>query len=108
MKQLQQIASYSPLQEITLQEKTLLWRFRKHLRTHKRIFIKFLKSIDWGLSKVVKEATRVLEEWGEIDTVDVLALLSRFFQKVYPVRKFAMNTLQKTDDEVTQQEMLTW
>jgi phosphatidylinositol 3-kinase len=99
MRKIQRILDYPPLHEISMEDKSLLWQFRYYLKSNKRALIKFLKCVDWGYEQEKKEATRLIEEWAEISTVDALALLSRLFKNVDVVRDYAVTILRNADDD---------
>ena len=88
-----------PLHEFSVEDKKLLWKFRYYLSSNKKALVKFLRSIDWSYAKEAKEACLLLEVWAEIDTVDALFLLSRYFVNVESVRNYAVSILSKADDE---------
>ncbi|QDS75089.1 hypothetical protein FKW77_006974 [Venturia effusa] len=96
--QLNVIISYGPLQELTEQEKDLVWKFRHHLTREKRALTKFAKSVSWGESKESREATQMLSKWTPIDVDDALELLGPNFE--HPaVRTYAVDRLRKSADE---------
>lgn len=99
IRRINTILDYPPLRDINIEDKGLLWRFRYHLTSNKRALVKFLRCVDWSHTKEEKEATMLLEEWAEIDTVDALLLLSRHFVGVEIVRSYAIKILKKADDE---------
>ncbi|KAL9644212.1 hypothetical protein ABK040_005673 [Willaertia magna] len=98
-KKIQKILDYPPLHEIPTEDKSLLWRYRYYLRSNKRALIKFLRCVDWNYLAQKKEAEKLIGQWSEIETVDALSLLSRFFKNVKIVRDYAVEILRKSNDE---------
>ncbi|KAL9641989.1 hypothetical protein ABK040_004045 [Willaertia magna] len=96
------LSQKTPLQEITMEEKRMLWKYRKWLQQEKRIgrkcLTKFLRSVDWSIEKEKREAYQCLISWTEIDTVDALFLLSKYFKGVEIVRNYAVSILVKAKD----------
>ncbi|KAG2387755.1 hypothetical protein C9374_001349 [Naegleria lovaniensis] len=97
-KKIQKILDYPPLHEMSTEDKSLLWKYRYYLRSNKRALTKFLRCVDWNYLAQQKEAEKLIPQWSEIDTVDALELLSRFFKNVKVVRDYAVKILRKADD----------
>ena len=96
----QQILNYSPSQQLTSEEKDLIWKFRFYLARDKRGLTKFLKSVTWRDSSEVKQAVEeLLPQWTEIDTDDALELLGPGTLDSR-VRAFAVKQLSRADDDV--------
>ena len=91
--------NYAPTQELTREEKDLLWNFRFHLTRDKRACTKFLKCVIWSDATEVKQALELLPQW-EVDVDDALELLGPAF-KNREVRAYAVKRLRKADDDVT-------
>ena len=90
------ILNYSPVQDLTSEEKDLLWKFRYHLTRDKRGLTKFLKSVIWSDRSEVRHAIGLLSQWTEIDVDNALELLGPSF--IHPaVREHAVNRLRKAD-----------
>lgn len=102
-KMLEAIVKKSPLQEISVDEKTLLWRYRKFLQSEKRIgtkaLTKFLRSVDWSIDREAKEAASLMQGWTKIDIPDALFLLSKYFKGVDSVRNHAVNVLKNAPEQ---------
>jgi phosphatidylinositol 3-kinase len=98
-KLLTMVINSTPLQEITSEQKTIIWKYRYWLLTKKRALTKFLKCVDWGIMKESYEATGLMKKWAEIDIVDALELLSSFFCNVDVVRRYAVEVLKKASNE---------
>jgi len=69
------IMSYGPLQELTDEEKDLMWKFRHHLTRERRALTKFVKSVTWTDQVEARQAVAMLSKWTEIDVDDALELL---------------------------------
>lgn len=91
--------NFSPTQELTSEEKDLLWKFRFYLTRDKRALTKFLKCVIWTDPTEVKQATELLSRWTEVDVDDALELLGPTFRNK-AVRAYAVERLRKADDDV--------
>jgi len=96
-----EILNFSPTQELTSEEKDLLWKFRFYLTRDKRALTKFLKCVIWTDPTEVKQATELLSRWTEVDVDDALELLGPTFRNK-AVRAYAVERLRKADDDVAQ------
>ncbi|KAI9760564.1 MAG: Phosphatidylinositol (PI) 3-kinase, partial [Candelina submexicana] len=96
--ELNNIMSYGPTQELTSEEKDLLWKFRHHLTRDKRALTKFVKSVAWQDQGEARQAVQILPKWTEIDVDDALELLGPTFDNP-AVRAYAVDRLRKSDDE---------
>ncbi|EAU85589.2 atypical/PIKK/PI3K protein kinase [Coprinopsis cinerea okayama7 len=97
--ELTHILNYSPSQQLTSEEKDLIWKFRFYLARDKRGLTKFLKSVTWRDSSEVKQAVEeLLPQWTEIDTDDALELLGPSTVDSR-VRAFAVKQLSRADDD---------
>ena len=96
--ELNAIISYGPTQELTPDEKDLVWKFRHHLTRDKRALTKFVKSVSWQDPAEARGAVQILPRWTEIDVDDALELLGPSFD--HPaVRAYAVDRLRKADDD---------
>ena len=96
--ELNAIMAYGPTQELSAEEKDLIWKFRHHLTREKRALTKFIKSVAWQDQGEVRQAIQILPKWTEIDVDDALELLGPTFDNP-AVRTYAVNRLRKADDE---------
>ena len=96
--ELNTIMAYGPTQELSAEEKDLVWKFRHHLTREKRALTKFIKSVAWQDQGEVRQAIQILPKWTEIDVDDALELLGPTFDNP-AVRTYAVNRLRKADDE---------
>ncbi|ODQ63507.1 phosphatidylinositol 3-kinase [Nadsonia fulvescens var. elongata DSM 6958] len=85
------------IQELTDDEKNLLWKFRYYLTRDKRALTKFLKSISWSFPLESRQAVELLPRWAEIDVADALELLGPAFSN-RKVRSYAVERLKKASD----------
>ncbi|KAL2219971.1 putative phosphoinositide 3-kinase [Thermoascus aurantiacus ATCC 26904] len=92
------IMSYEPTQELSAEEKDLIWRFRYYLTRDKRALTKFVKSVNWRDVGEARQAVEILPKWTEIDVDDALELLGPTFDSA-AVRAYAVDRLRKADDE---------
>ncbi|KAJ9293989.1 hypothetical protein DTO271G3_7365 [Paecilomyces variotii] len=92
------IMSYGPTQDLSAEEKDLVWRFRYYLTRDKRALTKFVKSVNWRDVGEARQAVDILPKWTEIDVDDALELLGPTFDNA-AVRTYAVERLRKADDE---------
>ncbi|KAJ5512499.1 hypothetical protein N7463_002051 [Penicillium fimorum] len=95
---LNMIISYEPTQDLTAEEKDLVWRFRYHLTREKKALTKFVKSVNWRDVGEARQAVEMFPKWTEIDVDDALEILGPTFDNP-AVRSYAVETLRKADDE---------
>lgn len=98
-KKLREIIELSPLQEMKIDQRELLWKFRYYLLSNKHALIKFLRIIDWENEKQVTEAKILLDEWAEMPSLDAIELLSSHFTHNTLLRSYAVKILEKADNE---------
>ncbi|KAK9476575.1 kinase-like domain-containing protein [Lipomyces japonicus] len=103
--ELNTILNYPPAQELSSEDKNMIWKFRYYLTRDKRALTKFVKSISWEDSREAKQAIELLSKWIEIDVDDALELLGPTF-KNSTVRSYAVDRLRKADDEELQLYLL--
>lgn len=92
------IMSYEPTQDLTAEEKDLVWRFRFYLTREKRALTKFVKSVNWRDEGESRQAVEILPKWTDIDVDDALELLGPTFDNA-AVRSYAVARLRQADDE---------
>ena len=97
-------------QQLTGDERDLLYIFRYSLTDDKRALTKFLLSIDWDVDKEVAEVSHLLPQWKEkapIDVAEALKLLGkgRAFQAPV-VRRYAIDVLDSATDTELQLYLL--
>ncbi|EPY50324.1 phosphatidylinositol 3-kinase Pik3 [Schizosaccharomyces cryophilus OY26] len=97
-KELENIMSYPPSDDLSLEEKDLIWKFRYYLTRNKKAMTKFLKSVMWSDSTEVNQALSLLDSWTQIDIDDALELLSPSF-KNSTVRAYAVSRLETASNE---------
>ncbi|KAL4980523.1 kinase-like domain-containing protein [Aspergillus desertorum] len=96
--ELNTIMSYEPTQDLTAEEKDLVWRFRYYLTREKKALTKFVKSVNWRDVGEAHQAVEILPKWTDIDVDDALELLGPTFDNA-AVRSYAVERLRKADDE---------
>ncbi|KAI8800253.1 kinase-like domain-containing protein [Cladochytrium replicatum] len=96
--ELNTILGYPPTQNLNVEEKDLLWKFRFYLTKDKKALTKFVKSVEWSDSIEEKQALDLLAAWVDIDVEDALELLGPAFENK-GVRKHAILQLHSADDE---------
>ncbi|KAL4988465.1 kinase-like domain-containing protein [Aspergillus falconensis] len=92
------IMSYEPTQDLTAEEKDLVWRFRYYLTREKKALTKFVKSVNWRDVGEAHQAVEILPKWTDIDVDDALELLGPTFDNA-AVRSYAVERLRKADDD---------
>ncbi|KAJ3023312.1 Phosphatidylinositol (PI) 3-kinase [Thoreauomyces humboldtii] len=96
--ELNKLLKYPPTQNLTTEEKDLLWKFRFYLTRDKKALTKFLKCVVWTDPVELKQAVDLLHVWVNIDVEDALELLGSTFENS-SVRAYAVMQLQKANDE---------
>lgn len=95
--ELNAILSYGPTQELSTQEKDVVWTFRHHLSKDKRALTKVVKATDWNAPQEAKQAVELIPKWAEIDVDAALELLGPTYDNNV-VRGYAVDRLRKADD----------
>jgi phosphatidylinositol 3-kinase len=103
--ELNDILAYGPTQELTAQEKDVLWSFRRHLSRDKRALTKVVKATDWSNQKEARALTDLIPKWAEIDVDAALELLGPTIDNPV-VRAYAVDRLRKADDKELQLYLL--
>lgn len=103
--ELNEILAYGPTQELTAQEKDVLWTFRRHLSRDKRALTKVVKATDWSNPKEARALTDLIPKWAEIDVDAALELLGPTIDNAV-VRAYAVDRLRKADDNELQLYLL--
>jgi phosphatidylinositol 3-kinase len=103
--ELNDILAYGPTQELTAQEKDVLWSFRRHLSRDKRALTKVVKATDWSNHKEARALTDLIPKWAEIDVDAALELLGPTIDSSV-VRAYAVDRLRKADDTELQLYLL--
>ncbi|XP_062191805.1 phosphatidylinositol 3-kinase, root isoform-like isoform X2 [Phragmites australis] len=100
-KLLQTIIKFPPTRTLEVDEKQLVWKFRFSLMSEKKALTKFVRSVDWSDNQESKQAVELIGKWETIDVADALELLSLDFESD-EVRGYAVNVLERADDEELQ------
>ncbi|KAG5363412.1 Phosphatidylinositol 3-kinase vps34 [Yarrowia sp. B02] len=93
------IFNYPSAQELTENEKNLLWKFRYYATRDKRALTKFLKSVSWDDASEMRQAIALLPMWKEVDISDALEMLGPGFTDHPAVRSFAVDRLRASPDK---------
>lgn len=98
-QELEVIARYDPLHELTVQEKDLVWKVRGYcLHQFPQLLPRIIDCIHYGNAVEVAELHRLLETWPLLSPENALQL----FDYAYPdehVRKFAVKCLREASDD---------
>lgn len=95
--ELERIITYSPVHELSSDDKILLWKYRYHLTKRKNALTKFVKSVSWDDEIEAKQAIEVLQLWADIDVADALELLGPEVKNAQ-VRAYAVDRLRTAAD----------
>lgn len=95
---LEAVLNLTCLDDLSSEDKVLLWSFRHFIARDPRGLAKFLRCIDWQDEKESGEARTLLRSWCKVELRDVLELLSGEF-RVEEVRSFAVHSLSGFDDD---------
>lgn len=91
------ILGKDPLQELSPDDKVLLWSCREHLTEIPEALPKVLLSVRWDDYQCVEQAHRLLDEWVRPQPLDALQLLDMKFPDPV-VRAYAVSCLEQLDD----------
>jgi phosphatidylinositol 3-kinase len=103
--ELNNILAYGPTQELSTEEKDVLWTFRRHLSRDKRALTKVVKATDLTNPKETRALTELIPKWVEIDVDAALELLGPTIDNPV-VRAYAVDRLRKADDNELQLYLL--
>ncbi|EXJ94133.1 phosphatidylinositol 3-kinase [Capronia coronata CBS 617.96] len=95
--ELNEILSYGPTQDLSPQEKDVVWTFRRYLSRDKRALTKVVKATDWSNPSEVKQLAELIPKWAKIDVDSALELLGPTFDSPV-VRAYAVDRLRQADD----------
>ncbi|KAJ4515580.1 Phosphatidylinositol (PI) 3-kinase [Exophiala dermatitidis] len=96
--ELNEILSYGPTQELSPQEKDVVWTFRRYLSRDKRALTKVVKATDWTNPGEVRQLTELIPKWAKIDVDSALELLGPTYDSPV-VRAYAVDRLRQADDD---------
>ena len=103
--ELNEILAYGPTQEMSPQEKDIVWAFRHHLSRDKRALTKVVKATDWTAPGEARQTIELIPKWAEIDVDAALELLGPSYDNPV-VRAYAVDRLRKADDAELLQYLL--
>ena len=103
--QLQDILQRDPLAEISEQEKSVLWRLRRHCLKIPDILPRLLDAVRWNSRDDITQAYILLTEWPKVSSQTALELLDcKYGDPV--VRKLAVGWISDMSDEDLSQYLL--
>lgn len=91
------IIAYSPANNLSEEEKDLLWQYRTYLSSDKKAITKFLKCVDWNNEEEVLQAKQLMKNWTPLDASDALELLSPSFSNEI-IRRYAVSRLRQASN----------
>lgn len=103
--ELNEILAYGPTQELSPQEKDVVWTFRRHLSRDKRALTKVVKATDFSNPNEVRQLTELIPKWAKIDVDAALELLGPTYDNPV-VRAYAVDRLQQAGDAELQLYLL--
>lgn len=103
--ELNEILSYGPTQELTPQEKDVVWTFRRHLSRDKRALTKVVKATDWNNPHEARQMAELIPRWAKIDVDSALELLGPTYDSQV-VRAYAVDRLRQAGDAELQLYLL--
>jgi phosphatidylinositol 3-kinase len=95
--ELNEILSYGPTQDLTTQEKDVVWTFRRHLSRDKRALTKVVKATDWSNPNESRQMAELIPRWAKIDVDSALELLGPTYDSPV-VRAYAVDRLRQAGD----------
>ncbi|EXJ92346.1 phosphatidylinositol 3-kinase [Capronia epimyces CBS 606.96] len=95
--ELNEILSYGPTQDLSPQEKDVVWTFRRYLSRDKRALVKVVKATDWSNPSEVRQMADLIPRWAKIDIDSALELLGPTYDSPV-VRAYAVDRLRQADD----------
>jgi len=95
--ELERITRFSPVHELSSDNKILLWKYRYYLTKRRSALTKFVKSVSWDDDIESHEALEVLNQWVDIDAADALELLGPEVKNAQ-VRAYAVDRLRAATD----------
>ncbi|EXJ55168.1 phosphatidylinositol 3-kinase [Cladophialophora yegresii CBS 114405] len=103
--ELNEILSYGPTQELSAQDKDVIWTFRRHLSRDKRALTKVVKATDFTNPNEVRQLVELIPRWAKIDVDAALELLGPTYDNSV-VRAYAVDRLRQAGDAELQLYLL--
>ncbi|ETI20718.1 hypothetical protein G647_07060 [Cladophialophora carrionii CBS 160.54] len=103
--ELNEILSYGPTQELSAQDKDVIWTFRRHLSRDKRALTKVVKATDFTNPNEVRQLVELIPRWAKIDVDAALELLGPTYDNPV-VRAYAVDRLRQAGDAELQLYLL--
>ncbi|CAI5438733.1 unnamed protein product [Caenorhabditis angaria] len=79
-------------QQLTREQRDLVWKFRYYLKEDRKALNKFLRSVNWDQPQEEQAALALMNDWALIEAEDALELLSPAFTHK-SVRAYAVSRL---------------
>jgi phosphatidylinositol 3-kinase len=95
--ELNEVLSYGPTQELTAQDKDIVWAYRRHLSRDKRALTKVVKATDFSNPNEVRQLVDLIPRWAKIDVDAALELLGPTYDNPV-VRAYAVDRLRQAGD----------
>ncbi|KAK5292284.1 Phosphatidylinositol (PI) 3-kinase [Exophiala xenobiotica] len=95
--EINEILTYGPTQDLTPQEKDVIWTFRRHLSRDKRALTKVVKATDWNSPSEARQMAELIPKWAKIDVDSALELLGPTYDSPV-VRAYAVDRLRQAGD----------
>ena len=103
--ELNEILSFGPTQELSAQDKDVIWTFRRHLSRDKRALTKVVKATDFSNPNEVRQLVELIPRWAKIDVDAALELLGPTYDNPV-VRAYAVDRLRQAGDAELQLYLL--
>ncbi|KAJ9602650.1 Phosphatidylinositol (PI) 3-kinase [Cladophialophora chaetospira] len=103
--ELNEILSYGPTQELSAQDKDVIWTFRRHLSREKRALTKLVKATDFSNPNEARQLVELIPRWAKIDVDAALELLGPTYDNPV-VRAYAVDRLRQAGDAELQLYLL--
>ena len=103
--QLQDILKRDPLADISEQEKSVMWRLRRHCSAIPDILPRFLDAVKWNSRDDITQAYMLLKDWPKVSPQTALELLDCKYSDPL-VRQLAVAWLSDMSDEDLSQYLL--
>lgn len=103
-QRLSQLLTQPPIQidgSLRVEETRLLWQYRNFITRDGRFFLPFMRTVDWTNTHSAERRTAcaLLTRWVKPPFVDVVACLCFYFEKVVPIRQYAIHLLNRCTNE---------
>ncbi|KAG5483263.1 hypothetical protein LSCM1_04804 [Leishmania martiniquensis] len=97
LRQLKRVLAYDPLEHLTSDDKTILWKYREMLLDRPQAMAKVLSAVNWLMPFDVYEAHCLLRRWRPLAAFDALQLLDAQYADL-AVREQAVEYIDEMSD----------